>query len=391
MPDLFKVAGYNTAVIGKWHLGLMEGKKDWNKAIKPGPLEIGFDYCFLLPYTNDRVPCVYVENHHVVNLDPKDPLYVGSKPGGFKGTEYPNARQNPEAMTYYKSSRGHNETVINGIGRIGQMYGGESALWNDETMADEFIKRTDDWLAKQTKDKPFFLFFSSQDIHVPRAPHPRFHGKTECGFRGDAMVQFDWSVGAITAALEKYGFADNTVIIFSSDNGPVYDDGYKDGSTVKVMSKEVDNGHDASGPYRGGKYNIWEGGTRVPLIIKWPGKIKPGTTSKALVSQIDLMASFAKLFEIELKPEQGKDSRDTLSAFIGEDPDGLPFLIEETKRVDALRQGDWKFILKKKALYNLAEDIREQNNVWNKHPEKVKQLTDLYRRTKNKAGLRNLK
>ena len=119
MPRLFKKAGYATAVVGKWHLGLGKGRNDWNGEIKPGPLEIGFDYSFLLPYTNDRVPCVYLENHRVVGLDPNDPLYIGRKPDGAKSTEYPNGRKNREAMTYYLNSHGHNNSVINGIGRIG--------------------------------------------------------------------------------------------------------------------------------------------------------------------------------------------------------------------------------------------------------------------------------
>ena len=140
LPELFKEADYQTAVIGKWHLGLGDGETpvDWNADVKPGPLEIGFDYSFLLPSTNDRVPCVYLEDHRVVNLDPSDPLYVGKKPDGAKSTEYPDGKKDRSAMTYYQSSHGHNNSVINGIGRIGYQWGGKAALWDDETMADEF-------------------------------------------------------------------------------------------------------------------------------------------------------------------------------------------------------------------------------------------------------------
>ena len=148
LPRVFKNAGYQTAVVGKWHLGLGAGedKTDWNGDVRPGPLELGFDYSFLLPSTNDRVPCVYLEGHRVVNLDPADPLYVGSKPEGVKTTLYPDGRKNPEAMTYYKSTHGHNESVINGIGRIGTQFGGKAALWNDETMTAEFVYRSKAWL-----------------------------------------------------------------------------------------------------------------------------------------------------------------------------------------------------------------------------------------------------
>lgn len=379
LPGLFKKAGYDTAVIGKWHLGL--GKKgtptDWNGDVKPGPLEIGFDYSFLLPSTNDRVPCVYLENHRVVNLDQADPLYVGKAPEGHKSTIYPDGRKNPEAMTYYRNTHGHNHSVINGIGRIGTMFGGRSALWDDETMADEFVNQARKYLAER-KNKPFFLYFASQDIHVPRAPHPRFQGKTKLGYRGDAMVQLDWSVGAIVEALEKEGLRENTLIIFSSDNGPVYDDGYDDGTVVRTSTKEVDQGHDGSGPYRGGKYQIYEGGTRVPFIFNWQGTLEPGV-SDALVSQIDFIASFAKMLEVPLAADDAPDSRDTLDAFMGGDKQGLPFMVEEARGKAALRKGPWKFIpggKNKGELYHLGDDIGEQTNIIAKHPKIAGELAD---------------
>jgi arylsulfatase A len=395
LPKLFQKAGYKTAVVGKWHLGL--GKKgeevDWNGEVKPGPLEVGFDYSFLLPSTNDRVPSVYLENYKVVNLDPKDPLHVGSKTGpNPNSTTYPDGKTNREAMTYYKSSHGHNNSVINGNGRIGYMAGGKSALWNDETMADEFVKQTRSFIAAN-KEKPFFLYFSSQDIHVPRVPHPRFHGKSELGYRGDAMVQLDWSTGEILKALDEHGLKENTIVIFSSDNGPVYDDGYVDGTTLKPRSGEVDRGHDASGPYRGGKYQIYEGGTRVPFIVRWPAKIKPGK-SKALVSQLDFLASFAAMFAIELPAQAAIDSQNSLQALLGNDPIGNAYIMEEAGGL-ALRKGPWKLILGNKKgkklglqLYNLESDIGEKNNVADKHPELVKEMTTVVTQVRAK-GLRH--
>ena len=399
LPKLFKKAGYNTAIVGKWHLGIgAKGKPvDWNGDVKPGPNEVGFDYSFLLPSTNDRVPCVYLENHRVVNLDPNDPIYISkTPPKGVKSTIYPDGKTDRKAMTYYQSSHGHNNSVINGIGRIGYMCGGKSALWDDTTMADEFVKQANKWIAKQTKEKPFFLFFSSQDIHVPRTPHPRFIGKTKLGHRGDAMVQFDWSTGEIMKTLEKHGFKENTIVIFSSDNGPVYDDGYQDGTVVKTSTKEVDQGHDGSGPYRGGKYKIFEGGTRVPFIIRWPAKIKPSTSS-ALVNQIDFIASFASMLDIKLKEEDATDSRDTFKALIGEDKVGLPYMIEEAGRKKALRKGDWKYIPGGKSkksgktngmLFNLKKDIGERNNVIAEHPEVVKEMAELLNKLINAKGIR---
>ena len=395
LPHVFKKAGYDTAVIGKWHLGL--GKKgtptDWNGDVKPGPLEIGFDYSFLLPSTNDRVPCVYLENHRVVNLDPADPLYVGTPPKDHNSTVYPDGRKNPEAMSYYPSTHGHNNSVINGIGRIGTMVGGKAALWDDETMADEFVDQARKYLSERG-DKPFFLYFSSQDIHVPRAPHPRFQGKTKLGYRGDAMVQFDWSVGAVMEALEKEGLTENTIVIFSSDNGPVYDDGYKDGTVVRTSTKEVDQGHDGSGPYRGGKYQVYEGGTRVPFIVSWPAKIKPGV-STALVNQIDFVASFAELLEVPLDQADAPDSRNNLDALLGKNDEGLPFMLEEAGRSIGIRKGPWKYITASNAkgkvqpqLYNLDDDIGEQKNIISEHPELAKELEATIRKLKTSGRTR---
>ena len=401
LPKLFRQAGYATGVVGKWHLGI--GARgvftDWNGDVKPGPMEIGFDTSFLLPSTNDRVPCVYLRGHRVVNLDPKDPLFVGSKKDmeSKKGsTQYPDGKTNREAMTYYQSLHGHNNSVINGIGRIGYMAGGKAALWDDETMADVFVREAKEYIASN-KDTPFFLYFASQDIHVPRAPNPRFRGKTELGYRGDAMVQFDWATGQILQTLEKHGLTENTIVIFSSDNGPVYDDGYDDGTTVPTSTREADHGHDGSGIWRGGKYQIYEGGTRVPFIIRWPAKIKPGV-SGAMVNQIDFVASFAELLKIDLSDNEARDSRSTLAAFLGADPVGQQYMIEEARGL-ALRQGDWKYIPapkvnknKKKTkpaqLYNLEKDPSEQDNVATKHPEKAEAMDQLLEKLQKSDGVR---
>lgn len=398
LPKMFKKAGYTTGVIGKWHLGLGEkGKRvNWNEEVKPGPIELGFDSSFLLPSTNDRVPCVYLLDHRVLNLDPNDPLSVGTKgPHDPRSTIYPDGRKDRKAMTYYQSTHGHNNSVINGIGRIGYMRGGKSALWNDETMADEFTDQARKFIKKQKKGQPFFLYFSSQDIHVPRAPHKRFQGKTTLGKRGDAMVQFDWVTGEIMKALKEAGLEDNTIVIFSSDNGPVYDDGYDDGTTVQTSTKASDGGHFGAGPYRGGKYQIYEGGTRVPFIVRWPAKIKAGQTSPALISQIDLLASFAGLLNVELKQNEAQDSRNQLPALLGKDQVGLPYMIEEARGV-ALRRGSWKFIPgaaargKRKAgkaqLYDVDKDKGETKNVAKENPEVVSELSKLLKRLTAKGA-----
>ena len=395
LPRVFQQAGYKTGIIGKWHLGFGEPGKppvNWNKAIKPGPLEVGFDYAFLLPHTNDRVPCVYVENHHVVNLDPDDPISIGRERVYPNSTEYPCGRENPEAMTYYPSSHGHNNSVINGIGRIGYMWGGKSALWNDETMADEFVDRMKTFVA-ENKDEPFFLFFSSQDIHAPRTPHPRFQGESELGYRGDAMVQFDWSTGQILKTLEEHGLRENTIVIFSSDNGPVYDDGYQDGTVPLCSSAPSDRGHYGAGPYRGGKYQIYEGGHRVPFIVGWPGVIEPGW-SDALVTQVDFLASFASLLGVDIPEGEARDSQDTMKAFLGRDKVGRKHIITESFGL-ALRDGNWKYIEPSRprwwggrepipeSLYNLEDDIAEKENIVEKYPERVAAMREKLNRLKS--------
>lgn len=382
LPDLFKKAGYVTGVVGKWHLGLGDGRTpiDWNGEISPGPNDLGFDYSYILPATNDRVPCVYLRNRRIVNLDPSDPIKVDYK---NKLTDtYPDAKEHPEAMTVYKSVYGHNFSVINGIGRIGWMSGGRAALWDDETMSDQLVLEAKSFMTRN-REKPFFLYYAAQNIHVPRMPHPRFRGKSGLGYRGDSMVEFDWAVGEILNEVEALGLRERTLVIFSSDNGPVYNDGYADGSQVERSFGEVDNGHDGSGVWRGGKYQIYEGGTRVPLIFCWPGVIQPGVTD-SLVSQLDFMASFASLFELSLPKNAAFDSRNMLPVFLGAEPPEKGAILVQGGELVGLRQGCWKYVpprpaTKRRAampeeLYNLSRDPGEADNVAGAFPEKIEEM-----------------
>jgi len=377
LATIMNKAGYATAVVGKWHLGLGEGKQpDWNGELKPGPLEIGFDYCFLLPTTNDRVPCVYVENHRVRNLDPNDPLWVGSK---RPGPDHPTGTD-PETRAKLKMdwSHGHNNTVHNGIGRIGYFTGGHAARFRDEDLADEWVKQSVQWIEQQNKDgKPFFLFFSSHDIHVPRMPHERFQGQTPLGYRGDAIVQLDWCVGELVKTLERLDIADNTLVIFCSDNGPVLDDGYKDGAVTKLGD------HQPAGPFRGGKYTVWEGGTRTPFITWWPGRIRPAISDN-IVCTVDLAASMAAMTSQNLADDACADSFNVLPALLGDDDaKGREHLIQQDNGRSGkygFRAGDWKLVRTsrgknpKHELYNLSDDPGESNNIINAHPEIAKRL-----------------
>lgn len=389
LPSILQKAGYRTAAIGKWHIGL-GGKSgpDWNGDIKPGPLDIGFDYCFIMPATGDRVPCVFVENRRVVGVDPADPIRVSF--GQPVGNE-PTGKDHPELLKMHPS-HGHDQTIINGISRIGYMSGGKNARWVDEDMADTLTKKALAFI-ETNKSRPFFLYFATHDPHVPRVPHPRFVGKSGCGARGDVIVQFDWCVGQILDTLERFQLAENTLVILSSDNGPVVDDGYQDGAAENL------NGHKPAGPLRGGKYSIFEGGTRVPFIVRWPGRVKPGV-SDALLSQVDLLASFARLAGEKVPTGDAPDSRDMLPALLGEDNIGRAQLVEHAG-VLALRDGAWKYIEPGRGprknlntntelgnesqgqLYNLSADLAETRNEIQNQVSQATRLRESLQKTRS--------
>ncbi|WP_237739792.1 sulfatase family protein [Pedobacter arcticus] len=382
LPKIFKQAGYNTAAIGKWHLGLGNNKKqDWNGDIKPGPVEVGFNYSYIMAATLDRVPTVFIEQYKIRDLDKKDPIQVNYQKK--IGTD-PTGKENPELMRM-GLSKGHNNTIVNGISRIGWMAGGHSARWTDQNIADTITNRATAYIRKN-KDNPFFLYFASGDPHVPRDPHPRFVGKSGMGPRGDAILQLDWSVGEIVKTIEEQGLTKNTIIIFSSDNGPVLDDGYADGAVA--MAK----GHKAAGIYSGGKYSIYEAGTRVPFIVSWPGKVAGGKTSKAVLSQIDFTASFAAYLNVAIAADQAIDSENQIKAYLGKDKKGRKVLVEDAGTL-AIVKKDWKYIVPsggpsydtfvdialgnsvKPQLYNLKKDPSEKNNLAEKYPNKVAMLS----------------
>lgn len=379
LPSIMKQAGYTTGCVGKWHLGLGDAPIDWNGEIKPGPLEIGFDYSFIIPATGDRVPCVYVENRRVAGLDPKDPIQVSY--GQPIGND-PTGRDRPDLLKM-KLSNGHDGTIVNGISRIGFMTGGKSARWVDEDMSNTLSRKATGFIDR-SKAQPFFLYLASHDIHVPRVPHDKFKGTSQCGVRCDAVQQLDTLVGDVMAKLEQAKLVENTLFIFTSDNGAVVDDGYADGSVENL------NGHTPSGKLRGGKYSVYEGGTRLPFIARWPARIKPGV-SDALIGQVDLVASCAALTGQKLGDDAAPDSFNVLPAMLGESKTGRDHIIEQGGPL-AFRKGQWKLVPPRPAgaagkkvaerqggptveLYNLAEDIGETKNLAERNPEKVQELT----------------
>jgi arylsulfatase A-like enzyme len=377
LPALLKANGYATGAVGKWHLGLGEGATDYNSPIKRGAREVGFDYSFLIPATGDRVPCVYLVNGSVVGYDPKDPIKVSY---AAKIGDEPTGAENPNLLTNQRPSHGHDNTIINGISRIGWMTGGKAARWKDEDMADDLTKRAVKFIG-ENKDKPFFLYFATHDVHVPRVPHPRFKGTSGCGLRGDAIQQLDWCVGEVLAELERNKLTENTLVIFTSDNGGVMDDGYFDGSGDDA------SGHKCNGIIRGYKGGLYEGGHRIPFIARWPGRVPAGKVSNELICHVDFLATASAILRKPLQKEAGPDSFNILPALLSEKPAApcRETLILQAGNVvgKAFRQGPWVLVApggKKAAgpeLYDLTDDPSQTRNLAEANPAKVKELNDL--------------
>ncbi len=396
LADMFRSGGYATAAIGKWHLGLGDktGTQDWNAPLAASPADLGFDYHYIMAATSDRVPCVFIEQGFVANYDPSDSIFVSYRKN-FEGE--PTGAENPELLYNLRHSHGHDMSIVNGIGRIGYMKGGGKARWKDENIADSITAKAVNFIMEH-KNEPFFMYFATNDVHVPRFPHDRFRGKNPMGLRGDAIVQFDWSVDQIMKALEEAGVADNTIVILTSDNGPVLDDGYDD------KAEELLNGHSPAGPFRGNKYSSFEGGTAVPFIVSWPGHTTPGTESHALVSHIDLMRSLGTLFGARLPKGSACDSENHIETILGQNGNSRRYVSEmSNNHVLSVRSGKWKYIepsdgpkmipwgpkietgnSPEPQLYDMSVDKGERVNVAASHPDVVAQMQEYIRHARQK-------
>lgn len=395
IADVFKNKGYDTAAFGKWHLGFGKQKNTWQEPLRPGPNDLGFDYYFGMPVVNSAPPYVFVENDRVVGSDPADPLvYLGrNKQGATPITPIP-----PEAAQ-----------------RSPNQFGGAKKaheLFNDYQVGTTLAKKSVEWINGR-KGKPFFLYMATTNIHHPFTPAKRFQGTSQCGLYGDFINELDWIVGEIVACLEQNNVADNTLIIFTSDNGGMFNHGGQ--AAFKA-------GHRQNGSLLGFKFGVWEGGHRVPMIVRWPGKVKAGTTSKQLIGNVDMLATFAALTDQQLSKAQLADSVNMLPAFV-DDPqkqirDHLLLAPHKGTHL-SVRKGKWMYIpsrgsggfggrkpgdhgfagppaasyvgsvnsdiengrIKKGAptaqLYNLEADVNETKNVIREHPEVVKELSAL--------------
>ena len=305
LADMFSQAGYATAAIGKWHLGLgsESGAQDWNGEIDITPADLGFSTHYIMAATADRTPCVFIENGRIADFDPSAPVEVSYR-GPFE--DVPDYHRTPVS------------------------------LWKDENIADSITAHAVEFI-REHSDGPFFLYFATNDVHVPRMPHERFRGKSPMGLRGEAILQFDYSVGQILNALEQAGIRDNTIIILTSDNGPVLDDGYADSAA------ELVGDHSITGGLRGSKYSAFEGGTRIPATISWPGRITQPSVSGALISQIDLFRSLASIIGAELPEGAAPDSHDLSDVLLGADTTGRDWIVEWSYTL-SVRTREWKYI-----------------------------------------------
>jgi arylsulfatase A-like enzyme len=381
LPGMLQKAGYHTAAIGKWHLGLGDAKPDWNGELKPGPLDVGFHHCLLLPTTNDRVPQVLVEDRKVRGLDPQDPLWVGDeKPSADHVTGISHRGTLKLDWDY-----GHNGTIHNGISRIGFYTGGAKARFRDEDLADIWIKDANQWLEAHQAG-PFFLYLAAHDIHVPRVPHERFQGKSLTGPRGDCILEFDWTVGEVLKTLDRLKLAEKTLVLLCSDNGPVLNDGYKDEAVEKLAA------HKPGGPFRDGKYSVYEGGTRTPFITRWKGRIQPGISDE-IVSLVDLYASLAALTGQKVAPTAALDSQNVLGALLGEKgAKGREVLLQQDNAGQkmGLRVGNWKLVKgapkrpNALELYDLAKDPGETTDLAQENPVQLEKLRLLLEKITNR-------
>lgn len=404
---MFQDNGYATAAIGKWHLGLgrTTGRQDWNGHIDQTPRHIGFDYHYIQAATADRVPCVYLEQDTIANVDPTAPISV-SYSANFEGE--------PTGVTDRESlkldwTHGHNQSIVDGISRIGYMKGGGTALWKDENIADSIAEHSRRFIMEH-KEEPFFMWLCTNDVHVPRWPHDRFRGKSVMGLRGDAISSFDWTVGQVLAALDEAGVADNTLLIITSDNGPVCDDGYDD------KAYELLHGHTPTGGLRGDKYSGYEGGTMVPMLVRWPARIKPqAEPNPTLMSLIDLFGSSAALIGATLPEGAAQDSADMLAQLLGESPVDRPWVSElgQTGTV-SMRTARWKYVpasnrsqtirwgatghegtdietgdKAEAQLFDMVNDPTESTNVAHLHPEVVNEMHNLWQKHLESNGTDN--
>ncbi len=390
MSSLYKKHGYTSAAIGKWHLGYGPGPTvDWNQPLRPGPLELGFDYHFGVPSNHGDLTKAFVRNDALIGRAPGVPYAVGTRQSGPSGLAQPRV-----------------DDRVN------------ITLANEAT---SFIERS----AKQ----PFFLYFTPVAVHNPVTPNKQFRGKSAAGLYGDYVGELDWAVGQVLGTLDRLKLADNTLVLFSSDNGGVVmsrgggaerqaaefplnlenDDGGAVTQHYRKAQIEAEQaGHNIVGPLRGRKHSIYEGGFRVPFLVRWPGQVKPATTSDEVVQIADLLATSCAMLGEPVPRNAAEDSYNILPAILGQKrkaPIREATVLHNAEGVFAIRQGPWKLIEERtwndnvrslwrteatNQLYNLNDDPAETTNVWEKHPDVAARLRALLKKYRDEGRSRPL-
>lgn len=369
MASLLKGEGYNTAAIGKWHLGYGAGKADFTAELKPGPLDIGFDYQFAVPQNHGDASGVYIENRYVAGLRSARKVAAGTSPYGreYMGIDAPQ--------------------------RV------------DDQVMDVLTDHAVDWLSKQKADKPFFLYFTPVAVHEPVTPSAKTRGTSKAGPYGDWIHDLDLSVGRVLKALDDQKFAADTLVIFTSDNGAVLQTA---GDRAEAVAYRA--GLHVNGDWRGGKHGIYQGGFRVPFMVRWSGKAPAGTVCDETINLVDLLATVAAVVDRPLPAAEGaaEDSHNVLRAFLGKksaSPIRDSMISHSADGVFALRQGAWKYVEGKAAkpidrvpnarkgeltqqLYNLKDDPAEQKNVIEEHRDVAARMSDLLSTSRAKGYTR---
>lgn len=400
---VFQNKGYATAALGKWHLGFGKGRNNWSMPLSSGPLDVGFDYYWGVPHVNSGSPYVFVENDMIVGYDPNDPLIPGGKPATATQT-FPEEASIKQPNKFGGAKAAH-------------------AIYDDEGTGALLTEKAVNWIA-ENKDNPFFLYFATTHIHHPFTPAPRFKGTSQAGLYGDYIHELDWMVGEIVQSLEDNGLSENTLIIFTSDNGAMMNLGGRNA---------VRDGHKINGELLGFKFGVWEGGHRVPFIAHWPKKIEAGSESDQLICNVDMLASFMALTGQDPNSLVDKDSVNVLPALLENPTESLRsdlVLAPRREKMLSIRKGKWMYIpgkgsggftghepkehawggapavalvggensdmkngkIKKDAppaqLYNLETDVKQTTNLYREYPEVVKEMKALlqtYRPVKSQS------
>lgn len=382
VASMLKSQGYSCAAVGKWHLGYGTAERcDFTRELKPGPLEIGFDYHFGVPSNHGDIAGVYVENHWVIGLN----------------KESPSSPSPPYITMGQQKGKAVKTMDLNAPKRV------------DEDVMGTLTDKVVNWISKQNADKPFFVYYTPVAVHNPITPSKQTAGKSKGGPFCDFISDLDLSVGRILDVLDQKGLAENTLVLFSSDNGGVN----KPENSNLVQTDAQKAGLKPVGPFRGGKHDVWEGGFRVPYLVRWPGHVPAGTVCDETISLVDTLASLARVtgYSLPKADTAAEDSHDISAAWLAEkhpSPIRPNVIVHSADGNFAIRKGSFKWIegvpaddIKpaakkthaaqfKPQLYDLGEDIAEAREISAQNPDAARELQTLLNRYRDGGYSREL-